>query len=45
MLLVPIGNLERGILHISLDCWLQVTDTQPEWLSTEREFLAHVTEV
>lgn len=40
-----LDTLERGILHISLDCWLQVTDTQPEWLSTERELLAHVTEV
>lgn len=38
-----LDTLERGILHISLDCWLQVTDTRPKWLSTE--FLAHVTEV
>ena len=25
-----LDTLERGILHISLDCWLQVTDTRPK---------------
>ena len=31
-----LNTLERGTLHISLDYWLQMTDTQPKWPSTER---------